>query len=660
MAIRNLLLLTTVAALMSGCQTWKPDRMPPPAALPQVSETGIVEVRYWNNVGGSGVSNLTGLAAYPDNPDVVMELNELSSPRNRADSYGSLVRGFIIPPADGMYRFFVSGDGETQFWLSTDGNPQTAQMIALVPGAADPNDYSRYASQASGTIEMEANNRYYFEIVHKERSGSDHFNVAWEGPGFSRQIVGSNAIASFGQPPQDPDGPVGQEDIESAYTLGYRVGFFDKSQNLSYDPEYPPRDQDQDGLYDNWEVVHGLNPNDSQDASTDRDDDLLNALDEFYLGTDPNDADTDQDALPDGVEFANELDPLNPDDASQDLDGDGFSNLQEYREGSDMADASDMPNVVDSDTARIKGFVGQYFLGTDFEQFVMIREDNDIDFTWGREKPAPEIPSDNFSIRWVGTFDPPHASGSREYLFRTLTDDGMRLYLDGQLIINGWKRQGTTPYETTRTLSAEETINITIEYFEGVSAATARFDIVDIATGEELDLLEVITSPNYENERSLIEGADFDNDGIPDSWELAHGIRPWSADSAEIVNDTSVTNLEAFQSGLSPWTLEPTGTANGETSPPSQGTTNETGEVTLSWTPPSTRVDGTPLRSADIRAYEVAYGQDPEALINSHPVAIGDTSTVIRGLAPGTWYFAVRTIADLPGPLSETIEYTVE
>jgi hypothetical protein len=71
-------------------------------------------------------------------------------------------------------------------------------------------------------------------------------------------------------------------------------------------------DSDCDGMSDEFEIAHGLNPFSAHDAAEDSDGDGLTNFEEAYYGTDPNNPDTDGDGFPDGLEVRLGSDPLNP------------------------------------------------------------------------------------------------------------------------------------------------------------------------------------------------------------------------------------------------------------------------------------------------------------------------------------------------------------
>ena len=685
MAQRKLLVLSLSGILLSGCQSWSVrdiDSLPPTASLPDESEQGVVDLRYFDAIEGTTLSNMTSLARYPNNPDEIVKLNRLEAPTDRADNYGSFVRGYIQPPTTGSYRFFVSGDDQTQFALSSNQSASNAQTVASVPSWSLQGEYDKFSSQSSGVIELTAGRQYYFEIRHKEGILGDHFSVAWEGPGFGRTIVDGQYLYSVAKSSElYPDDSLASQ----GFGRGYRVGFFDGRKGLAFNTSYPPLDEDNDGLYDNWEIEAGLNPRNRDDANSDQDDDLLTAADEYMLGTEVNSPDTDGDGIPDGAEFAFGIDPLDPSDASGDLDNDGFSNLEEYQANTKIGDASDTPvreqptdqETVDQGTQQpveepaqepdqtpemVAGFVGQYFRGQDFGEFVFARQESNVSQDWGRGSPGNDIPDNTFSVRWFTTMIPPHAEGRRLYEFRALRDDGIRVYVDDTLVLDAWAGVTSRQYTGQVELAANTEYRVIVEYREGYGSASLELNVVDMSSGARVSPQNVF----YTVPLSAQVSPDTDGDSVPDTWEMQNGANAWQADGNEVYNQQGVSVVEAYQTSRNPWTLESVATV--ETGSVSGDTTAETTapspepvpepvpeptvkNVTVSWTAPGTRVDGTSISLSEIDSYQINYGNARDNLNQNVTVAGDQTSYTFDTLDVGTWYFSVQ-VKDTKGLLS--------
>ena len=91
----------------------------------------------------------------------------------------------------------------------------------------------------------------------------------------------------------------------------------------------------------------------------------------------------------------------------------------------------------------------------------LVRVDNLINFNWGTDSPAPAVTPLNFSVRWQGYF----TFQAGEYTFNTIASDGLRLYIDGELILDRWRDQPGYMYNIRRTLTPGSHL-VTVEYYE--------------------------------------------------------------------------------------------------------------------------------------------------------------------------------------------------
>ncbi|NBC68376.1 hypothetical protein GT003_05125 [Paenibacillus sacheonensis] len=156
--------------------------------------SGSVTREYWTGVSGTSVSTIpTGTT--PSGTDT---LTSLEGPTNWADNYGDRIRGYITPTTSGSYTFYIAGDDESQFYLSTNNSPSNKSMIAYEYEYAGVREWTKHTNQQSASITLTAGQPYYFEILHKEGGGGDNLAVGWTGPGISTiTVIGGSYLSAY-------------------------------------------------------------------------------------------------------------------------------------------------------------------------------------------------------------------------------------------------------------------------------------------------------------------------------------------------------------------------------------------------------------------------------------------------------------------------------
>jgi len=129
--------------------------------------------------------------------------------------------------------------------------------------------------------------------------------------------------------------------------------------------------------------------------------------------------------------------------------------------------------TVTATTTTSPGLNGEYFDNQDFTNLVTTRRDATVNFNWGTGTPAGTALTspDTFSVRWTGRVTAP-VTGS--YTFTTSSDDGVRLWVNNQLIINNWTDHSATTNSGVINLTANTAYDIRMEYYENGGQAVAR------------------------------------------------------------------------------------------------------------------------------------------------------------------------------------------
>ncbi|MEI7982798.1 MAG: glycoside hydrolase family 3 C-terminal domain-containing protein, partial [Bacteroidota bacterium] len=96
------------------------------------------------------------------------------------------------------------------------------------------------------------------------------------------------------------------------------------------------------------------------------------------------------------------------------------------------------------------------------------RVDSTVYFNWEDDSPVPGVAKDNYSVRWTGFITPP---ATRTYTFYTASDDGVRLYINGKIVIDNWTDHGTLVDSGKVDLFAGESYEIMVEYYENAGNA---------------------------------------------------------------------------------------------------------------------------------------------------------------------------------------------
>ncbi len=119
------------------------------------------------------------------------------------------------------------------------------------------------------------------------------------------------------------------------------------------------------------------------------------------------------------------------------------------------------------------GLRGEYANGTNLSSIVVDRTDPNVNFNWGANSPASGVSNDLFSVRWTGQIQPRYSEG---YTFHLTADDGCRLWVNNQLLIDKWRNDSGTDVAGSVDLMGGQKYDLRIEYYEAYGNASAKLE----------------------------------------------------------------------------------------------------------------------------------------------------------------------------------------
>ena len=149
-----------------------------------IGERMVVEKYRYDNIVGSGFTELYAAPSYPGMPNFMENMNFLGhESRAEEDNSASLMQCYIKVPVSGNYKFLITSDDNGIAFLSSNDQPENMQSHQfLVTGATSLNQYDKYIFQKTSNIYLEAGQFYYLEVNHKAGGGSNHFGIFWQSP----------------------------------------------------------------------------------------------------------------------------------------------------------------------------------------------------------------------------------------------------------------------------------------------------------------------------------------------------------------------------------------------------------------------------------------------------------------------------------------------
>jgi hypothetical protein len=173
-------LVLTVTDIADKAAT--PNVLSSSGGLPFVCRAGgFVFQETWTGITGDRIADLTNSPKYGSAPDKIDTLRTLQAKTIALGNCGSRIWGYFCPGETGDYRFWITSNDASQLFVSTDSLPSNKTLLARVESWFPAGQFDFTSVQFSQTPQrLIKDKKYYFEILHKQGSGSGHCTVAWQ------------------------------------------------------------------------------------------------------------------------------------------------------------------------------------------------------------------------------------------------------------------------------------------------------------------------------------------------------------------------------------------------------------------------------------------------------------------------------------------------
>jgi len=191
------------------------------------------------------------------------------------------------------------------------------------------------------------------------------------------------------------------------------------------------------------------------------------------------------------------------------------------------------------------GLQGEYFGNTTLSGTpITTQVDPTVSYNWNGASPAPGVAGTNFSVKWTGTLTPP-TTGT--YTFGLSSDDGSRLFINGQLVIDNWRDQAITTETAQVPLTAGTPVQVEVDYYQAGGAAQVNLGwqqpggdlIAQAAALAAKSDVAIVYANDFESE-----GSDLANIDLPgDQNQLIEAVAAANPNTVVVLNTGSAVTM---------------------------------------------------------------------------------------------------------------------
>jgi beta-glucosidase len=193
------------------------------------------------------------------------------------------------------------------------------------------------------------------------------------------------------------------------------------------------------------------------------------------------------------------------------------------------------------------GLQGAYYDNTTLSGTpVATRTDPNVSYTWTGTSPVPALSSTNYSVRWTGTLTPP-TTGS--YTFGLSSDDGSRLIINGQQVIDNWRDQGVNTETATVPLTAGQPVQVEVDFYQAGGDSVVNLGWLPPGN----DLLKQATDLAAKSDVAVVYANDFESEGSDLTDIELPGTQNQLISAVAAANPNTIVVLNTGSAVTMPW-----------------------------------------------------------------------------------------------------------